>query len=128
MIKLVGHSISGCYVSCLPNPDPPSFLTLVGFIGITFCTFWIIWCLFFHFNPLINHQQKSSYHHQPFQSFINQQSLPTYLLDAFYNHWYSCLLPCLQHLDSHQSPPTISYVIQCLNLFQSSPDFHHIFE
>ncbi len=77
----------------------------------------------------MNFQQDSSYHHQSFQSIINQQSLPTYLLDAFCNHWDFCSLPrLLQHLDSHQSPSTISSAIQRLNLFQSSPDFHRILE
>ncbi len=77
----------------------------------------------------MNYHQQSPYHHQPFQSIINQQSLLTYLLDTFCNHWDFCSLPRFrQHLDSHQSPSTISSAIQRLNLFQSSPDFHLILE
>ena len=116
--------MSGCYVPCLPNPDPPSFLTLVGFIGIIFCALLIIMRLLFHIKSPVNYHQQSPYHHQPFQSIINQQSLPIYLLDAFCNHWDFCSLPrLLQHLDSHQNPSSISSAIQRLNLFQSSPDF-----
>ncbi len=121
--------MSGCYVPCLPNPNPPSFLTFVGFIGIIFCPFLIIMRLLFHIKQPMNYHQQSTYHHQRFQFIINQQSLPTYLLDAFCNHWDFCLLPrLLQHLDSHQSPSTISFAIQHLNLFQSLPNFHHILE
>ncbi len=77
----------------------------------------------------MNYHQQSPYHHQPFQSIINQQSLPTYLLDAFCNHWDFCsLLHLLQCLDSHQRPSTISSAIQHSNLFQSSPNFHCILE
>ena len=121
--------MSGCYVPCLPNPDQPSFLTLVGFIGIIFSALLIILRPLFHIKQPMNYHKQSPYHHQSFQSIINQQSLPTYLLDTFCNHWDFCLLPhLLQHLDSHQSPSTISSAIQCLNLFQSSPKFHHILE
>ncbi len=129
-VKLVGRNISGYYMPVLPNLDPPSFLTThFGFIGIILCTCWIIWCILFHFNTPMTYQQDSSYHHQSFQSIINHQSLPTYLLDAFCNNLDFCLLlHLLQHLDSYQSPLTISSAIQCLNLFQSSPNFHCIFE
>ncbi len=98
-------------VPCLPNPD--SFLTFVGFIGLIFSALFIIMRLLFHIKQPMNYHQQSPYHHQPFQSIINQQSLPTYLLDAFCNHWDFCSLPrLLQHLDSHQSPSTISSAIQ----------------
>ncbi len=128
-VKLVGHSMSGCYVPCLPNPDSSSFLPLVGFIGIIFGALLIIMRLLFHIKQPMNYHQQSPYHHQPFQSIINQQSLPTYLLDAFCNHWDFCSLPrLLQHLDSHQSQSTISSTIQCMNLFWSSPHFHCILE
>ncbi len=121
--------MSACYLPCLPNPDQPFFLTLIGFIGIILCAFLSFLCLLFHIKQPINYQQKSPYHHQPFQSIINQQSLPTYLLDAFCSHWDFCsLLHLLQHLDSHQSASTISSAIQRLNLFQSSPDFHCMIE
>ena len=120
--------MSGCYVPCLPNPDSP-FLTLFGFIGFIFCVCWIIWRLLFNFKSPLQYQQESPYHHQSYQSIINQQSLPTYLLDAFCNHGDFCsLLRLLQNLDSHQSPSTISSAIQRLNLFRSSTDFHRILE
>ncbi len=116
-------------VPCLPNPEQLSFLTFVGFIEIFLSAFWIILRLSFHIKQPMNYHKQSPYHHQPFQSIINQQSLPTYLLDAFCNHWDFCSLLCLlQHLDSHQSPSTISSAIHCLNLFQSSPNFHRILE
>ncbi len=86
-VKLVGHSMSGCYVPCLPNPDQPSFLTLFGFIGIIFCSCFIILCLLFHFKSPMNYRQESPYHHQSYQSIINQQSLPVYLLDPFCMKW-----------------------------------------
>ncbi len=77
----------------------------------------------------MNYHQQSPYHHQPFQSIINKQSLPTYLLDAFCNHWDFCSLQrFLQPLDLHQSPSTISSAIQHLNLFRSSTNFHRILE
>ena len=112
--------MSGCYVPCLPNPDPPSFLTLVLFIGIIFCACLIILRLLSHIKSPMNYHKLSPYHHHSFQSIINQQSLPTYLLDAFCNHWDFCSLPhLLQHLDSHQSPSTISSAIQCLISFEA---------
>ena len=121
--------MSACYLPCLPNPDPPSFLTLVGFIGIIFSALLIIMRLLFHIKQPMNYHQQSPHHHQSFQSIINQQSLPTYLLDVFCTHWDFCSLPrLLQHLDSHQSSSTISSAIQHLNLFQSSPNFHCILE
>ncbi len=89
--------------------------------GIIFCTCWIILRLLFHIKSPMNYQQESSYHHQPFQSIIKQQSLPTYLLDAFCNHGDFCSLPyLLQNLDSHQSPSSISSALQHLNLFLAS--------
>ncbi len=121
--------MSGGSVPCLPNPDQPFFLTLVGFIGIIFCACLIILRLLFHIKQPMTYHQQSPYHHKPFQSIINQQLLPSYLLYTFCNHWDFCSLPCLlQHLDSHQSPTSISSAIQCLNLFQSSLDFHCILE
>ncbi len=123
--------MSGCYVPCLPNPDPTSFLTLLGFIGIMFFTCWIIWCLQLHFKPSMTYQLDSSfYHHQSYQSIITKQSLPDYLLDTFCSHLDFCLLShLLQYFDSHQSPSSFPSAIAHLNFFQSSSIIlHHILE
>ncbi len=106
-------------VPCPQNPDQLSFLTLVGFIGIIFSTLLIIMRLLLHIKQPMNYHQQSPYHHQPFQSIINQQSLPTYLLDTFCYHWDFCSLPrLLQHLDFHQILTNITSAIQCLNLLK----------
>ncbi len=42
--KLVGHSMSGCYVPCLPNPEVHSFLNLCGLIVIFQCACCIVLC------------------------------------------------------------------------------------
>ncbi len=66
----------------------------------------------------------SSYHHQSYQSIINQLPLPYYLLDAFSSHWDFCSLPHLmQDLDSHQSPSSLSTVITHLNLSKTHTIF-----
>ncbi len=59
----------------------------------------------FHIKSLMNYQQESSYHHQSFQSIINQQSLPTYLLKTFCIHWdrifFNILTPTRVYIPSH---------------------------
>ncbi len=64
-------------------------------------------------------------HHQSYQFIINQQSLPSYLLNTFCSDWDFCSLPhLLPDLDSQQNQSSLSSNIVHLNLFHSSPAFH----
>ncbi len=91
--------------------------------------YWIVWRYLVHSKSPMNCKHNSLFYHQSHQSIIKQQSLPDYLFDLFCSHGDFCSLQhILQNLDSHQSPLSISSAILHLNLFQSSPDFHHILE
>ncbi len=82
--KLVWCCMSGCYVPCLPYPDPSflwhrisvcylpfllypdllPFLNLFGVIGIFLCAYCVVWCLLFYFKSIMKFQQDSSiYYH-----------------------------------------------------------------
>ncbi len=85
-------------------------------------SFYVPSMLFDTFYFISNHQWNSNkilYHHQSYQSIINQQSL-----DIFCRHWDFCALTHLLHnLDSHQSPSSLSSAIALLNLFQAHLNF-----
>ncbi len=122
--------MSGCYVPLLSNPDLPTCQFLFGVIGIFLSACWTIWHLFFYFKSPMAYQQDSSFfHHQFYQSIINQQSLPDCILEAFCSHWNCCSLPhLLPNIDSHPSPSSLSSAIAHLHLFQNSHVFHCILE
>ncbi len=82
------HIMSSSYAPFLANPDVPSF-HLFGFIRMIPSS-WIVWHLLFYFKPPMTYQQDSSFsHHQSFQSIINLQSLPDYILDSSCSHGIS---------------------------------------
>ncbi len=117
--------MSGCYVLCLPNPDP-SFLYLFDFLGIFLCACWIVWHLWFYSKSPKIYQQNSSFHfHQPYQSIINQQWLHDYFLDSFCSLWDFFSLPCLlQDFDSHESWMSI-FTLICHWMIVSLPKINH---
>ncbi len=108
-------SMSGCYLPLLPNPDLYFFLLLFGLIRNFLHASWIVWYLLFYFKSSNKFLQDSSfYNHQSYQYFINQSSLPHYLLDVFCSNWDFCsnhilcniLTPIRVHPHSYLQLPT----------------------
>ncbi len=122
--------MSGCYVSCLSNPDPsflwygmsgcyahpflypdlPSFLNLVGVIGIPLFASYIVWRLLFYLkspmssnkillSTIINLINSSSTNYHNLTTFF----LPSVVIGTSANYHVSCmtLTPIRVHLHSH---------------------------
>ncbi len=81
------HSMSDCYMTFLPYPDLHSFVLCFDFIGIILCAYWIYWHILFSFKPPMSYQQdSSSNHHLSYHlSSTNNHNLTTFLMSSVVN-------------------------------------------